>query len=172
MQQSQGKERDETQSCERRECALFDARKGRCHAPRPGSAGPFLGHRINPPSFAIWGELLRRRSSSKRGVAINELFACGLNFAPGTGRGSTGRSRTGLRVFPVGSTLIVLIARFSAAERHSRCTVTIDETRSAKHRANRAGRPLRPVQSPAVRGVALSQLRVHATRCTQHRYEM
>ena len=30
------------------------------------------------------------------------------------------------------------------------CTVTIDETRSAKQRGNRAGRPLRPVRSPAI----------------------
>ena len=106
--------------------------------------------RFLPLSFALWGELPRRRSSSKQDVAIYELFACGLKLTPRTGRGSTGRSRTGLRVFPVGSTLIVVIARFSAAERHSRCTVTIDETRSAKHRANRAGRPLRPVRSPAI----------------------
>ena len=41
-------------------------------------------------------------------------------------------------------------SQISAAERHSRCTVTMDETRSAKHRANRAGRPLRRVRSPAI----------------------
>jgi hypothetical protein len=50
-------------------------------------------------------------------------------------------------------------SQISAAGRHSRCTVTSDETRSAKHRANGAGRTLRPVLSRAVGVTALSQLR-------------
>jgi hypothetical protein len=64
------------------------------------------GHGIAHCPSRFGESFQRRRSSSKQDVAIYELFACGLKLTPRTGRGSTGRSRTGLRVFPAGSTLI------------------------------------------------------------------
>jgi hypothetical protein len=39
------------------------------------------------------------KERKKQDFAIYELFACGLKLTPRTGRGSTGRSRTGLRGF-------------------------------------------------------------------------
>ena len=60
-------------------------------------------------------------------------------------------------------------SQISAAGRHSRCTVTIDETRSAKHRANGAGRSLRLIRSPAVGASACNALHVTPLRATSDR---
>ena len=64
-----------------------------------GFAGLHLAHGIDQTSFTPLGRTANQLELIEVGRCFHELFACGLKFTPRTGRGSTGRSRTGFRVF-------------------------------------------------------------------------